>query len=52
MKTRLRPTPKAIKPLHSEDQPLPGHRMTRPLGMLMHINMPVSMTCSRKQAAV
>jgi hypothetical protein len=31
---------------------LPRHRMTHPLGMLMHINMPALMTHSRKEAAV
>jgi hypothetical protein len=56
MKTRLTSTPKmiewAIKLLRDVDQPLPRHRMTRPLGMLMCINMPALMTHSRKGAAV
>jgi hypothetical protein len=30
----------------------PQRGMTHPLGMLMHINMPALMTCSRKEAAV
>jgi hypothetical protein len=31
---------------------LPQRGMTHPLGMLIHINMPASMTHSRKEAAV
>jgi hypothetical protein len=56
MKTRSTQIPKmikwAIEPQRDGDQSPPRHRMTRPLGMLMHINMPALMTHSRKEAAV
>jgi hypothetical protein len=56
MKTQMTLTLKkiewAIEPTRNGDQSPPRHRMTRSLGMLIHINMPASMTHSRKEAAV